>query len=305
MDTKQGADKPFLDPVCGMRVAENAEKQVLHDGNAYYFCSTRCVEKFRADPAQYLDAGSARAPVTAPAGTVYTCPMHPEIQQAGPGSCPLCGMALEPMMPSLDEQESPELVDFRRRFWWTLPLSVTVFALAMSGHFLFPAGLPNQNLIELVLSAPVVLWAGWPFFVRWWQSLRNRSLNMWTLIGTGVAAAFGYSLVATFAPELFPRSFAAHGARVGVYYEAAAVIVSLTLLGQLLELRARSHTSAAIKSLLGLSPKTARRIRDDGAEEDVPLTQVQVGDMLRVRPGEKVPVTASSRKARARSMNRC
>ena len=290
MDTKQRADQPSLDPVCGMRVAENSEKQVLHDGTAYYFCSTRCVEKFRADPARYLNAATARAPVTAPAGTVYTCPMHPEIAQPGPGSCPLCGMALEPTMPTLDEQESPELVDFRRRFWRTLPLSVTLFALAMAGHFLFPQGLPNQNLIELALSAPVVLWAGAPFFVRWWQSLRNRSLNMWTLIGTGVAAAFGYSLVATFAPELFPASFAAHGGRVGVYYEAAAVIVSLTLLGQLLELRARSQTSAAIRSLLGLSPKTARRIRDDGSEEDVPLTQVQVGDMLRVRPGEKVPV---------------
>ncbi|MBC7454204.1 MAG: heavy metal translocating P-type ATPase [Massilia sp.] len=277
-----------------MRVAATAEKQVLHDGNPYYFCSTRCVEKFRADPEKYLNAeaatASALASSSAPAGTLYTCPMHPEIEQSGPGSCPLCGMALEPMMPSLDEQESPELVDFRRRFWWTLPLSAAVFALAMSGHLLFPTGLPHQNLIELALSAPVVLWAGWPFFVRWWQSLRNRSLNMWTLIGTGVAAAFGYSLVATFAPELFPVSFAAHGGRVGVYYEAAAVIVSLTLLGQLLELRARSQTSKAIKLLLGLSPKTARRIRDDGAEEDVPLTQVQVGDMLRVRPGEKVPV---------------
>ena len=284
----QGADKPFLDPVCGMRVAATAEKQVLYDGNPYYFCSTRCVEKFRADPEKYLNAGTAPEP--APAGTVYTCPMHPKIQQAGPGSCPLCGMALEPMMPSLDEQESPELVDFRRRFWWTLPFSVTVFALAMFGHWLFPMGLPNQNFIELALSAPVVLWAAWPFFERWWQSLRNRSPNMWTLIGTGVAASFGYSLVATFAPGLFPLSFAAHGGRVGVYYEAAAVIVSLTLLGQLLELRARAQTSEAIKSLLKLSPKTARRIRDDGTEDDVPLTQVQVGDLLRVRPGEKVPV---------------
>jgi Cu+-exporting ATPase len=285
-----GTDKAFVDPVCGMRVAETAEKQLVHDGSQYYFCSMRCVEKFRADPEKYLSAGTAAAPVTAPAGTIYTCPMHPEIQQPGPGSCPICGMALEPMMPSLDDQESPELVDFRRRFWWTLPLSITVFGLAMFGHFLFPMGLPNQNVIELALSAPVVLWAGWPFFKRWLQSLGNRSPNMWTLIGTGVAAAFGYSVVATFAPGLFPSSFATHGGRVGVYYEAAAVIVSLTLLGQILELRARSQTSAAIKSLLGLSPKTARRIKDDGSEEDVALTHVHIGDRLRVRPGEKVPV---------------
>jgi Cu+-exporting ATPase len=285
-----GANKPFLDPVCGMRVAETSEKQVVYEGKQYHFCSTRCVEKFAADPKKYVGAETATAPATPPDGTIYTCPMHPEIQQSGPGSCPICGMALEPMMPSLDEQESPELVAFRRRFWWTLPLSIAVFGLAMFGHFLFPTGLPNQNVIELVLSAPVVVWAGWPFFARWLQSVRNRSPNMWTLIGTGVAAAFGYSVVATFAPGLFPSSFAAHGGRVGVYYEAAAVIVSLTLLGQILELRARSQTSAAIKSLLGLSPKTARRIKDDGLEEDVPLTHVHIGDMLRVRPGEKVPV---------------
>ena len=285
-----GANKPFLDPVCGMKVAETSEKQVAYDGKQYHFCSTRCVEKFTADPEKYVGVGTVATPAAAPAGTIYTCPMHPEIQQSGPGSCPICGMALEPMMPSLDEQESPELVDFQHRFRWTLPLSVAVFGLAMFGHFLFPMGLPNQNVIELALSAPVVLWAGWPFFERWLESLRNRSPNMWTLIGTGVAAAFGYSVVATFAPGLFPSSFATHGGRVGVYYEAAAVIVSLTLLGQILELRARSQTSAAIKSLLGLSPKTARRIGADGSEEDVALTHVHIGDMLRVRPGEKVPV---------------
>lgn len=199
-------------------------------------------------------------------------------------------MALEPMMPSLEEQENPELVDFRHRFWWTLPLSISVFSLAMFGHVLFPMGLPHQSVIELVLSSPVVLWAGWPFFVRCVQSVRHRSPNMWTLIGSGVSAAYGYSIVATFAPELFPSTFVAHGGRIGVYYEAAAVIVSLTLLGQILELRARSQTSAAIKSLLGLSPKTARRIGTDGVEEDVALTHVHVGDTLRVRPGEKVPV---------------
>ena len=216
--------------------------------------------------------------------------MHPEIRNTAPGSCPLCGMALEPLMPTLDEEENPELVDFRRRFWWTLPLSVAVFVLAMFGHLLFAEGLPHQTTIELVLSTPVVLWGGWPFFVRCVHSVRHRSPNMWTLIGAGVAAAYGYSLVATFAPGWFPMTFTAHGGRIGVYYEAAAVIVSLTLLGQLLELRARSQTSAAIKSLLGLAPKTARRIGHDGLEEDVPLTDVHVGDTLRVRPGEKVPV---------------
>ncbi|WLI90737.1 copper-translocating P-type ATPase [Massilia sp. R2A-15] len=223
-------------------------------------------------------------------GTFYNCPMHPQIRQPGPGSCPICGMALEPVMPSLEEEDNPELADFRRRFWWTLPLSAAVFLLAMFGHMLLPAGLPHQNLIELALSTPVVLWAGWPFFVRCGRSIRNRSPNMWTLIGTGVAAAYVYSVVATFAPGLFPPEFAAHNGRVGVYYEAAAVIVSLTLLGQILELRARSQTSAAIKSLMGLAPRTARRIRADGVEADIPLTHVHIGDLLRVRPGEKVPV---------------
>lgn len=232
------------------------------------------------------EEGAAQA---LPDGTVYTCPMHPEIRRDAPGHCPICGMALEPAMPLLEEEETPELKDFRHRFWWTLPLTVAVMLLAMFGHRLGPAGLPAQSWIELLLSTPVVLWAGWPFFVRWWQSLRNRSPNMWTLIGTGVAAAYIYSVVATVAPGLFPISFFSHG-RVGVYFEAAAVITSLTLLGQILELRARSQTSAAIKSLLGLAPRTARRIRVDGNEEDVPLTHVHIGDRLRVRPGEKVPV---------------
>jgi len=224
-----------------------------------------------------------------PEGTIYICPMHPEVRQPTPGDCPKCGMALEPMMPSLDEEENPELVDFRRRFWWTLPLTIVVTVLAMAGHRLFPDGLPNQSWIELVLSTPVVLWSGSPFFQRWAKSIVNRSPNMWTLIGTGVSAAYGYSVVATIAPEIFPATFMEHG-RVGVYFEAAAVIISLTLFGQILELRARSQTSAAIKSLLGLAPKTARRIKDDESEEDVPLTQVHIGDRLRVRPGEKVPV---------------
>ena len=219
----------------------------------------------------------------------YTCPMHPEVVRDGPGTCPICGMALEPMMPSLDDEENPELVDFRRRFWWTLPLSVIVLALAMLGHRVAFLSTAARTWLELALSAPVVLWAGWPFFQRWAQSIANRSPNMWTLIGTGVGAAFGYSVVATVAPDLFPESFRAHG-RVGVYFEAAAVIVSLTLLGQLLELKARSSTSAAIKALLRLAPRTARRIADDGTEEDIPLTHVHVGDRLRVRPGETVSV---------------
>jgi Cu+-exporting ATPase len=215
--------------------------------------------------------------------------MHPQIVRDGPGSCPICGMALEPMMPSLDDDENPELRDFRRRFWWTLPLSVLVLALAMFGHRSTFISTEARTWIELALSAPVVLWAGWPFFERWAQSIANRSPNMWTLIGTGVGAAFGYSVVATVAPDLFPESFRQHG-RVAVYFEAAAIIVSLTLLGQLLELKARSSTSAAIKALLRLAPKTARRITADGTEEDIPLTHVHVNDRLRVRPGETVPV---------------
>ena len=277
------------DPVCGMTVSVNPEKHVLHEGRHYYFCSTRCRDKFRVSPASYLNQEPAASAEPAAPNAIYTCPMHPQIRQPAPGSCPICGMGLEPLMASLDEEENPELPDFRRRFWWTLPLSVAVFALAMFGHMLFPGGLAYQNWIELVLSSPVVLWAGWPFFKRFAHSIRHRSPNMWTLIGSGVGAAYGYSVVATLAPDLFPPTFATHAGRVGVYYEAAAVIVSLTLLGQILELRARSQTSAAIKSLLGLAPKTARRIRPDGIEEDVPLTHIHIGDALRVRPGEKVP----------------
>ena len=222
-------------------------------------------------------------------GTIYTCPMHPEIRQDHPGNCPKCGMALEPLMPSLDEGENPELVSFRHRFWWTLPFTIAVAVLAMFGHRLGWFDMTVQSWVELVLSLPVVLWAGKPFFERGVESVVNRSPNMWTLISLGTGAAFVYSVVATVAPGVFPASFASMG-RVSVYFEAATVIISLTLLGQLLELKARSQTSAAIKSLLGLAPKTARRIRADGSEEDVPLTHVHVGDLLRVRPGEQVPV---------------
>ena len=221
--------------------------------------------------------------------TVYTCPMHPEVRQPAPGNCPKCGMKLEPVLPALEDEDDPELADFARRFWWTLPLTVLVTALAMFGHKLFPGGLAGQSWIELLLGTPVVLWAGWPFLLRWAASLKARSPNMWTLIGTGVLAAYGYSVAATVWPGAFPPSLLEHG-RIGVYFEAAAVIVSLTLLGQMLELKARSRTSAAIKSLLGLAPKMARRIRAGGEEEDIPLAHVHVGDMLRIRPGEKVPV---------------
>jgi Cu+-exporting ATPase len=215
--------------------------------------------------------------------------MHPQIVRDAPGHCPICGMALEPVLPSLEDDENPELRDFARRFWWSLPLTVVVFVLAMAGHRLQLLGPEQQPWVELMLSAPVILWAGWPFFVRGAQSVLNRSPNMWTLIGLGTGAAFVYSVAATVVPGWFPASFSAHG-RIGVYFEAAAVIVSLTLLGQVLELKARAQTSAALKSLLGLAPKTARRIRADGTEEDIPLAHVHVGDVLRVRPGEKVPV---------------
>ncbi|PHV03903.1 copper-translocating P-type ATPase [Janthinobacterium sp. BJB412] len=223
------------------------------------------------------------------AAALYTCPMHPEIRLDHPGSCPKCGMALEPVMPELGDDDDPELRDFSRRFWLTLPLTVGVTVLAMAGHLLALLPPARQAWVELLLSLPIVLWAGLPVFVRGVDSLRLRSPNMWTLVALGTGAAFVYSLVATAAPQWFPASFMAMG-RVGVYYEAAAVIISLTLLGQMLELKARSRTSAAIKSLLGLAPKTARRIQADGGEEDVALGQVHVGDLLRVRPGEKVPV---------------
>ncbi|MBP8119610.1 MAG: copper-translocating P-type ATPase [Burkholderiales bacterium] len=234
-------------------------------------------------------AADSNSAVAAAGDTIYTCPMHPEIRRNAPGSCPICGMTLEPVMPTLDDDENPELADFTRRFWWTLPLTVIVTALAMAGHQLGLIEGVTQSWIELVLATPVVLWAGWPFFVRCAESIWRRRPNMWTLIGLGTGAAYLYSIVATLAPGVFPVNFVAMG-RVQVYFEAAAVIVSLTLLGQILELKARSKTSAAIKSLLGLAPKTARRIKADGTEEDVPLAHVHVGDVLRVRPGERVPV---------------
>ena len=278
------------DPVCGMTVTEQSPHRAEHEGRPYYFCGARCRTRFIAEPAKFTQPGPVAAPaVEVQAGAVYTCPMHPEIRQDKPGSCPKCGMALEPLMPELDEAENPELSDFKRRFAWTLPLTVVVTVLAMFGHRLGWFDMARQSWIEAVLTLPIVLWAGAPFFVRGAQSIINRSPNMWTLISLGTGAAFVYSLVATVAPQVFPASFVSMG-RVAVYFEAAAVIISLTLLGQILELKARSQTSAAIRSLLGLAPKTARRVAADGSESDVPLAEVHVGDRLRVRPGEKVPV---------------
>ena len=295
-------ENPLKDPVCGMNVTVQSPHVLQYEERPVYFCSAGCKAKFQADPAKYMmpsqapaatvDDQSAHPPQVAPpnaVGAIYTCPMHPEIRQDHPGNCPKCGMSLEPEMPTLEESEDPELRDFKHRFFWTLPLTVVVTVLAMAGHRLQWFEMGTQSWIELVLTVPIVLWAGWPFFVRAVQSVANRSPNMWTLIGLGTAAAFAYSVVATVAPGVFPASFVSMG-RVSVYFEAAAVIISLTLLGQILELKARSQTSAAIKSLLGLAPKTARRINADGVEEDVPITHVHVGDRLRVRPGEKVPV---------------
>ena len=283
------------DPVCGMTVSNDSQFSTEYEGQNYRFCSQKCQTTFRAAPERYRISQlkieqipqTTAEPLTGAAE--YTCPMHPEIRQIGPGVCPKCGMTLEPVIPELEEEENLELKDFTRRFWWTLPLTVIVTVLAMGGHALELFHGTTQNWVELGLATPVVLWAGWPFYVRGVRSVIQRSPNMWTLIGLGTAAAFLYSVVATLTPDVFPSNFMMEG-RIGVYFEAAAVIISLTLLGQMLELKARSQTSAAIKSLLGLAPKTARRINADGTEEDIPLTHVHSGDTLRVRPGEKVPV---------------
>ena len=284
----------LIDPVCGMKVTTASPHTLVHAGRAVYFCCGGCKTKFAADPAKYEHVGSAPKVVpiadapTVP-GATYTCPMHPEVRQDHAGACPKCGMALEPEMPTLDDGESSELVDFRRRFRWTLPFTIAVALLAMLGPRAAFVDATTERWLELALTLPVVLWAGAPIVVRAIDSVRHRSLNMWTLIGLGSSAAFVYSVAATLAPGLLPATFVSMG-RVPVYFEAAAVIVSLTLLGQILELRARSQTSAAIKALLRLAPKTARRLRDDGGEDDVALDDVHVGDRVRVRPGEAVPV---------------
>jgi Cu+-exporting ATPase len=261
------------------------------DGVLHRFCSAKCKTKFDAEPLRYLNPPEQPVALSVEeAGHDFTCPMHPEIVQLGPGTCPKCGMALEPMIPIAEgEEDDSEYLDFRRRFWGGLPFTIIVMLLAMVGHYFSALSPSARTWAELLLSSPVVLWAGAPFFIRGWHSIAHRSPNMWTLISIGTAAAYSYSLVAAVAPGVFPASFESHG-RIGVYFEAAAVIISLTLLGQMLELKARSQTSAAIKSLLGLAPKTARRINADGFEEDILLAHVHVGDLLRVRPGEKVPV---------------
>jgi Cu+-exporting ATPase len=278
------------DPVCGMSVdPATAKNRLIYRGHEYFFCGARCRARFDADPESFLKPKQPAAPALA--GAMYTCPMHPEIRQQGPGSCPICGMALEPEQVSLDDAADPELIDMTRRFWIALALTVPVFVIEMGSHLglmhLLPMGW--SNWISFVLATPVVLWAGAPFFVRGWQSLLTRNLNMFTLIAMGTGVAWLYSVVAVLAPGLFPPAFRdMHGA-VGVYFEAAAVIIVLVLLGQILELRARASTSGAIRALLGLAPKTARRVTDHG-DEDVAIDAIAVGDLLRVRPGEKIPV---------------
>jgi len=283
-----------LDPVCGMTVKLPSTHQHEHDSESYHFCSAGCLAKFSADPAHYLQGEHQQASAEVDGASSYTCPMHPEIVQDGPGSCPICGMALEPVMVSLDDEENSELIDMTRRFWVSVVLSLPVLLLAMGNV----VGLSFESLataraltwLEFALATPVVLWAGSPFFVRGWQSVVTRNPNMFTLIALGTGVAFTYSVVATFAPMIFPASFRDEQGGVAVYFEAAAVIISLVLLGQVMELRARHRTGAAVRALLGLAPKTARRIEPDGNEADVPLDQVLVGDRLRVRPGEKMPV---------------
>ncbi|MBI1338083.1 MAG: heavy metal translocating P-type ATPase [Phycisphaera sp.] len=301
-DRPSAAAQKAIDPVCGMSVdPAAAAASVEHGGRTYYFCSQHCAKSFKAAPATYVkepqhqnDQKSEHARLT---GATYTCPMHPEIRQQGPGSCPKCGMALEPLHPEApsDENEDTELKDMTRRLWFAAAFSVPVFALAMGRHIPgWPVdhwlGHEIASWIELLLATPVVVWAGWPFFVRGYRSIVTWNLNMFTLISIGVAAAWGYSVIATVAPGLFPPSFRGESGEVGVYFEAAAVIVTLVLVGQVLELRARRRTSGAIRVLLDLAAKTAHRINHDGNEQEITLDQVQIGDKLRVRPGEKVPV---------------
>ena len=283
------------DPVCGMSVdPATATHKVEHGGSTYHFCSAGCRDKFVAEPARFLAASAGTPPPTpAPSGAIYTCPMHPQVRQAGPGNCPICGMTLVPETVTADSAPSPELIDMTRRFWIGLALAVPVVALAMGGHLtnlhmlLSPVVL---NWIELVLATPAVLWAGWPFFERAWASIKNRSLNMFTLIAMGAGVSWAYSVVATVAPGLFPPEFRGMDGAVAIYFEVAAAIIVLVLLGQVLELRAREQTGGAIRALLDLAPKTARRLRADGADEEVGLEAVAINDRLRVRPGEKIPV---------------
>jgi len=287
------AEGAVTDPVCGMAVdPETSIHQLTHAGVHHYFCSAGCLGKFRADPARYHGGAENSAPPP-PKGAIWTCPMHPEIQRPGPGACPICGMALEPIVPEATDGPSEEYRDMRRRFWIGLVLALPVLALEMGGHMTGLHMLISRqasNWVQMLLATPVVLWAGWPFFERGWQSLRTRNLNMFTLIAMGTGVAWLYSMVAALLPDIFPDAFRAADGSVAVYFEAAAVITVLVLLGQLLELRARETTSGAIRALLDLSPKLARRVAADGSDEEIDLSEVVVGDVLRVRPGEKVPV---------------
>ncbi len=281
----------MLDPACGMTVdPHTAKHRADHRGHTFYFCSTGCRTKFISDPQQYL---GVREPEPVREGAIYTCPMHPEIRQVGPGACPICGMALEPEIAGTETELNPELIDMTRRFWIGLVLTLPVFTLEMGAHVVGPHNWAEptlSNYVQFAFATPVVLWAGWPFFVRGWQSLITRNLNMFTLIAMGTGVAYVYSLAATFAPGIFPDAFRGHGGAPASYFEAASVITVLVLMGQVLELRAREATSGAIRALLDLAPKTARRVKDDGGDEEVSLDAVKAGDRLRVRPGDKVAV---------------
>ena len=283
------AEGGVIDPVCGMMVDPHTTQwRADYRGHTYYFCNSSCRTKFANDPQKYL---GERTPAPVIEGAIYTCPMHPEIRQEGPGSCPICGMALEPEMPSADTGPNPELVDMTRRFWIGLALALPVMVVEMSGHFgAHWLSASASNYVQFAFATPVVLWAGWPFFVRGWQSLLTRNLNMFTLIAMGTGVAYTYSVVATLAPGVFPHAFRGHEGAPAVYFEAAGMIIVLVLIGQVLELRAREATSGAIRALLDLAPKTARRVKDDGGDEEIALDRIQVGDRLRVRPGDKVPV---------------
>ena len=304
-DHGPGGDNLVKDPVCGMEVdPDQAEHSAEYGGHTYYFCCDGCREQFVAAPEKYLEpaaAGSLEMPdmrdfpdvSEVPAGTIYTCPMHPEIRQIGPGNCPICGMALEPVVATAETGPNLELIDMSRRFWVGLAVTIPVFLLEMAGHVFdlgTVIGQQTSNWIQLVLATPVVLWAGAPFFQRGWRSLVTRNLNMFTLISLGTGVAWTYSIIATFAPSLFPDALRGDGGAVATYFEVAAVITVLVLMGQVLELRARDRTSGAIRALIDLSPKTARRINPDGSEAEVPLEAIEVGYRLRVRPGEKVPI---------------
>ena len=295
---------PTTDPVCGMTVdPATAAGSAEYEGRTYSFCATHCLHKFQADPGAYAGPGHSAEVPPPPIGTEYTCPMHPEVVSAHPGSCPKCGMALEPRTVTAEEGPNAELADMSRRFWVGLALSLPVFLIAMSGmlpgeplHFL---GMTALGWVQLVLATPVVLWCGWPFFERAWASVVYRSPNMFTLIALGVGAAYLYSLAATVIPWVFPEGFRAVDDAVEPYFDTAAVVTVLVLLGQVLEVRARSQTSGAIRKLLGLAPKTARIVREGGREEDIPLAQIQSGDIIRVRPGEKVAVDGTVTEGRS------